>query len=179
MYDVLNNNDPSPPGNLAHPPAASALRVGQTFGGSERNRKKRTEYSTYGQHRRTKRGRDLDLKPVETRLTTASLSSEPSMSHQAPESHQPALNVPETSTQPPLNSSPSPSPSSLSGERSDAKEKPSAAKLTFREPLQGLRRPSIQFSVHDAESILDSESPKPSRSKLSGTRRLSSPPPPS
>ena len=40
------------------------------------------------------------------------------------------------------------------------------------------RRPSVQFATHASESILRSESPKPSRPKLKVQQRLTSPPPP-
>ena len=59
--------------------------------------------------------------------------------------------------------------------------KPNPAKISFIDPRQEERRPSIQFSVQEAENVLRNESPRPSRSKASSTitRRFSSPPPPS
>ena len=57
--------------------------------------------------------------------------------------------------------------------------KSAAAKISFIDPRQEERRPSIQFSVQQSEDLLRNESPRPSRSKASTLRRLSSPPPPS
>ena len=61
--------------------------------------------------------------------------------------------------------------------QNDDRIKANNFKISFLDHRQEERRPSIQFSVHQSEELLRSDSPRPSRSK--SLRRLSSPPPPS
>ena len=70
-----------------------------------------------------------------------------------------------------------PEQSEQTSPQNDDRNKASSFKISFIDPRQEERRPSIQFSVHQSEELLRSESPRPSRSK--SLRRLSSPPPPS